>query len=137
MSVIFYMKNLEIKSNENLDSFYMLKEKKKYNASVHCAYYAAYLLSLYSLCSKFGYTLENITSNTSGRDSHYYVKSELSNQVGKISRFDSIDFVKYINLLKKMRKKADYTNEMITSFEADFVEKNISNLVSLITLKYI
>lgn len=131
------MVNLKIKSIENLDSFYMLKEKGKYNASIHCAYYAAYLLCVYSLCSKFGYTLENIDLNSSGRDSHHYVKSELSNQVGKLSRNDSIDFEKYIKQLKKMRKKADYTNEMITSFEADFVEKNISNLMSLINLKYI
>lgn len=131
------MNNICDKSKENLDSFRLLKSHNKLDASIHCAYYAAYLLSMYSLCKKFGYTLNIINANTKNRNSHSYVKSELSKNIGTISKLDSCDFDKYINALKRLRKLADYTNQRITSYQADFVEKNVDDLFKLINKKYI
>lgn len=131
------MEDICNKSEENLDSFRLLKSHNKLDASIHCAYYAAYLLSIYSLCKKFGYTLNNIEANTRGKDTHFYVRNELSNKIGVNSRLDSNDFNKYIKALKKLRKLADYTNIRITNNQADFAEKNVDNLFNLINTKYI
>lgn len=131
------MNNICDKSKENLDSFRLLKAQNKLDASIHCAYYAAYLLSMYSLCKKFGYTLSIIDANTKNRNSHSYVRNELSNKIGVHSILDSNDYNKYIKILKKLRISADYTNTRITNNQADFAEKNVDNLFNLINTKYI
>lgn len=131
------MNNICDKSKENLDSFRLLKSHSKLDASIHCAYYAAYLLSMYSLCKKFGYTLSNIDANTKGMDTHFYVRNELSNKIAASSILDSNDYNKYIKTLKKLRILADYKNVRITNNQADFAEKNVDDLFDLINNKYI
>ena len=43
------MINLKTKADENYDAFVLLKDNGKLNSSIHCAYYSAFLLSIYEI----------------------------------------------------------------------------------------
>lgn len=63
---VIVMINLKTKADENYDAFVLLKDNGKLNSSIHCAYYSAFLLSIYSLCVRFGYLYEDIQNNSRG-----------------------------------------------------------------------
>ena len=131
------MKNLKIKSDDNYDAFLILIKNNKCCPSIHCAYYSAYLLSIYSLCSKFGYSYEDIQKESKGTDSHFYVRNELYGKIESLKRLDAVDFNVYMGKLKMMRKKADYSKDLITGKEANDTKDAIEKLRELVTSKYI
>lgn len=131
------MNNLKIKAEENYDAFVMLDENKKYTSSVHCAYYSAYLLSVYSLCTKFGLQYDDIQKDSFGKDSHYFMINGLAEKIRIVKVLDCVDYYKWMSQLKRARKKADYSKDLISANEAEEVKQNIDNIRKLIMNKYI
>lgn len=101
------MKSLLEKSEENYDSFNILKNAGRFSSCVHCAYYSAYQLSLHSLIEKFGFQISFFINHQ--KDSHRIVIDEMCNVMEKQLGLDSFSYRSEMNALKKERSKADYS----------------------------
>lgn len=124
------------KAEENHEAFKILKERRLFTASVHCAYYSAYQMSLYVLYQRYGISPDVISEKAKGVGSHKYVIGTLKNAMAKDSRFDSMNYRNYINTLKRYRKIADYSETMISPDDMSEINNAISSLRHLLTSKY-
>lgn len=130
------MKNLLSKSEENYDAFHILKNAGKYSSCIHCAYYSAFQLSIYSLCKFFRYRYKDIVG-IQGADSHTFVIDKLGSCIEERNYFDSVDYLESINELKMIRKKADYWRDTITEGEVEDIDRRLDENVELIKKNYI
>lgn len=124
------------KSNENYESFQILKNAGKLSSCVHCAYYSAFQLSMYSLTHKYGYSLGFLIGY--GKDSHTIINKELRHRM--IDDGCSADAFKYGRLmeqLKKERQKADYKTNVHGLKEISKIENALNSVVSMIKSKYL
>lgn len=130
------MKRLLTKSDENYESFHILKDAGKISSSVHCAYYSIFQLSIYSLCKFFGYQYKQLVG-LQGDDSHNFIINKMGEEIEGRDYFDSVDYLENMNELKMKRKKADYWKDPIINNEVNDVEKCLDLNVRLIKNKYI
>lgn len=131
------MINLKTKADENYDAFVLLKDNGKLNSSIHCAYYSAFLLSIYSLCVRFGYLYEDIQNNSRGKDNHAYIRNELGNKIHQAKPLDYVEFHTCLGKLKKEREKADYSKNLVTNKDVVNIQDTIDKFRDLIITKYI
>ena len=134
------MNNLLSKSDENSTSFQILKKKHKYNSCIHCAYYSAYQLSVYSLDKKFQTSYQGLCESM-GRDksggSHEIIIKELTNAIKNYEIRDASKYKECMMNMKVLRGLADYSDSIITSVNADEAEKLLINVQKILKDKYI
>ena len=109
---------MKYKSEENFKAANLLITNNMYAASIHCSYYSCFQLSKYLLKALYDIDYATQESESSGKDSHYYLINEISNKIDPISHIAYIDYNSFIAKLKKLRKKADYSVEAILEEEA-------------------
>lgn len=99
------MPNIKLKSDENIQAASILVEKGKLSSSIHCYYYSMFQLSMYILCIHHEIDYETQNKESKGIDSHKYVIFSLSGFLSKKNLFYQVDYNRYINDLKMLRKK--------------------------------
>lgn len=129
------MPKMKQKSNENMNAANLLVSKNMYTASIHCFYYSGFQLSRYVLCNSFGVPYSQQDSESRGKDSHFYVIEKTGAYLDKRHHIDMLDYMKFINKLKSLRKKADYSMYEITPDEAFKAQKYAVSL-NLLLSKY-
>ena len=108
------MGNLKFKSNENLAVAQMLVEKGYYNSSIHCSYYGCFQFMKSILCNRLSISYETQDSNKNS-STHEYIFGRLINKIKNVN--NERRFKVAFNSLKDKRKKADYSNELISEDE--------------------
>ena len=91
-------------------------------SSAHPAYYSAFLLMKYVLAHFCGkdYTIQD--QETDGKDSHIILSKSVLPFMVKQDVKTGNDYLVWYNKLKKMRKQADYTPQII---EKEKLKKNV------------
>lgn len=130
------MPNYRKKSTENLSAAKLLIDNNMFTASVHCSYYAGFQMSKYILAHYCNISYTRQEEEAKGKDSHFYIMNELSDSLSSINRFYYIDYNKYYNALKMLRKKADYSEIFITDHEAQKAYNYANQLITLLKSKY-
>lgn len=112
---MYFKETMNDKSSENFDAANLLVHNDMLAASIHCYYYSCFQLSKYAL-NKSGFSYSN-QDEGSGLDSHYNVIEKTSNLLEEYGHLKYLDYHNYMGKLKKMRRKADYSVEVIKTFE--------------------
>ena len=123
------------KSEENIASAVLLMNNSFFTSSVHCSYYAGFQFTKYVLADFFGIGYEKQEKESKGKDSHFYVQSEMEKRFKDTERLNFIDYNKYFNKLKKFRKKADYSQDLINKEEAGSACSCAEKLIDLLKTK--
>lgn len=130
------MPNYKKKSEENLSAADLLIINNMYTSSVHCSYYAGLQFSKYVLANKCGIGYEDQEQNSKGKDSHYFVSDNTGRALDRMGEhIGFIDYNKFFNKLKKLRKKADYSEELIKCNEAKKAYDYADKLICLLKTK--
>lgn len=125
------------KAEENLSAAGLLIGNNMFSSSVHCSYYACFQFSKYVLANSCGLGYEKQEHESKGKDSHYYVPNCISNSLLKMTyQIAYADYNKWYSKLKRLRKKADYLQDVITSKEATEAYGCADNIMSLLKNKY-
>ena len=125
------------KAEENLSAAHLLIAHDMLSSSVHCSYYAGFQFSKYVLanCCGLSYARQDVESK--GKDSHRYVPDCIgTDMLQKTWRIASADYNKYYSKLKRMRKRADYLQDVITRKEADDACEWADKMITLLKIKY-
>lgn len=130
------MSLVKVKSNDNIRASKFLIDNRIYSPSVHCSYYSVYLLSMYALFHGCGINYQEQKKKSKGIDSHYYVMMNVADDLGLKNRFYKSDFLTWYSKLKKMRKKADYSDQLITDKEANKSYDWANKIIDLLTKQY-
>lgn len=113
------MSNCRMKSEENLSAAALLIRNNCNTSSVHCSYYAGFQYSKYVLANYCNINYEDQEQQSKGRDSHFFVCQQIGKNIdNKGKHLNFIDYNRYYNKLKMLRKKADYSENIINSDEA-------------------
>jgi uncharacterized protein (UPF0332 family) len=103
---------LKAKSSDNLSAANYLQSMRLYAPSVHCSYYSCFQLSKHFLNSK-GKNYHTQSLECGGKDSHNYIINETQKYIT-----DSLLYNREMKILKTLRRKADYQNDIITPNDA-------------------
>jgi hypothetical protein len=117
------MSGMEYKSKENFFAANLLMENEMYTASIHCLYYSCFQFSKYVL-KKFGLDYGSQEKESKGKDTHFYIINNTSKKIDTKSHIDFLDFEKNMSNLKRLRKKSDYSVDVITKTEAEKGRQN-------------
>ena len=109
---------MKLKADENFEAAKLLITNTMYSTSIHCLYYSCFQLSKFAL-NKNGITYDDQERLSKGLDSHHYIITETANQIDPKSHLGYLDYNYNMSRLKKMRRKADYTNAKISLSEAE------------------
>lgn len=104
---------------------------------MHCSYYAGFQFSKYVLANYcgIGYAIQD--QESSGRDSHFFVSDKIGKVLDKNGEHLSyIDYNKFFGKLKKLRKKADYSETMVKCNEAQKAYDCADELIKLLKTKF-
>lgn len=123
------------KSEENVLSAVLLIDNSLFTSSVHCSYYAGFQFTKYVLANFCGIDYERQEKESKGKDSHFYIQSEMEKRFEDSERLNFIDYNKYFNKLKKFRKKADYSQDFINKEEAEKACSCAEKLIDLLKTK--
>jgi hypothetical protein len=99
-------------------------KKNMLSSSVHCSYYSSLQLILHFLHTKVGMGINEIetkgySANKEREGYHNWLKSEILKDL-MLRNFNVIrDFNNFFGTLKKLRRKADYLNEVIFLSDAN------------------
>lgn len=125
------------KAEENLSAAKLLIDNSMFSSSVHCSYYAGFQFSKHVLAICCGIDYANQENESRGKDSHYYVTSCLEkNLLNRSYRIAMADYNTYYSKLKRLRKKADYLQDAISSKEADNAYDCADKMITLLKNKY-
>lgn len=127
---------VKAKSLENINVADLLIKHEMFAASVHCSYYSGFQLSKYVLSQYCDITYKKQDEESRGKDSHAFVKNETSNDLSQKNRFYSIDYESWYGKLKMLRKKADYSSEIIEDKDAKRAMEVAQKIIGLLTEKY-
>ena len=130
------MPNMKYKSEENFNAANLLIINNMYAASIHCSYYSCFQLSKYLLKTLHDIDYAVQESNSSGKDSHYYVNNETSNKIDSVSHIAYIDYNKFIAMLKKLRRRADYSAGVISEEEAKKAYQCANEIKTILNNKF-
>lgn len=122
-----------MKSKENLNAADLLIKNNLITSSVHCSYYAGFQYSKYVLANycDIGYDVQEQQSK--GKDSHFYVYNKMGEKIdNKGEHLNFIDYNRYYNKLKMLRKKADYSVNIIQGNEAIKAYDCANNLINIL-----
>lgn len=107
------MPTFKAKSEDNISAANYLHGMKLYAPAVHCAYYSCFQLSKHFLNAKGkDYKTQNLECG--GKDSHNYIIQETHKLLP-----EPLIYVRDMNHLKALRKKADYLNVKILIHDAN------------------
>lgn len=117
------MPNIKSKSIENYKAAKLLSKDSNgmYSSSIHCAYYACFQFVKHILNKKcyISYHQQEKNAQNSNIGSHNYIINEMRNDLSNKKEDDVYDiFDDNITELKRLRKKADYDNVIISPEEA-------------------
>ena len=129
------MPNMKYKSDENLKAADLLIKNSLYTASVHCLYYSSFQLSKYLLDVKYGISYSMQDYKSKGIDSHIYIINEVVDKIGFDCRFDGLDYKLFIGKLKMLRKRADYSIDVILEKEAIKAYQYADDVLKILTKK--
>ena len=133
----FDMPAFRKKAEENMSAACLLIKNSMFTSSVHCSYYAGFQFSKYVLANCCGIDYITQENNSSGKDSHYYVTHCIEeDMLKKTWRIAMADYNKYYSKLKRLRKKADYLQDIITSKEATDAYDWADKMTTLLKNKY-
>lgn len=125
------------KAEENLSAAYLLIGHDMLSSSVHCSYYAGFQFSKYVLANCCGLSYAKQDEESKGKDSHFYVPNCIeTNMLQKTWRIALADYNKYYSKLKRLRKRADYLQDVITHKEADDACEWADKMITLLKTKY-
>ncbi len=131
------MSTIRKKSEENIQAARLLAHRNMLAASIHCAYYSCFQLSKYMLKLCCGLSYEQQDEESKGKDSHYYIVDKLSDYLNTKSHLSFIEYIKYIAKLKRLRKKADYTDMEVTEDDAWVAIKSANKTIALLKIYFI
>ncbi len=99
------------KSSENFDAANLLVDNNMFAASIHCYYYSCFQFSKY-VVNESGITYSR-QNEGGGFGSHTRIINETSNLISEFDRVSCLNYLTNMDKLKRMRKKADYSVEVI------------------------
>lgn len=127
------MSILREKSIENIDAANLLMVNKMFMASIHCFYYAVFQMSKYILANYCNIGYEEQEKNSKGIDSHHYVSSTMGNRLEELNKFYMVDYNRSYSILKMLRKKADYSMNIVDEQDAQKARKASECIINLLT----
>lgn len=125
------------KANQSLLSAKYLIEKKAYSNSVHCAFYSCLQTMFHVLFNKKKIDQNKfvIDGKYNRTGSHLQAFKLIETEIANKYPTDSKWFKNYFFQLKRLREKADYTNEFIKQeevYEAINKANSISSIINKI-----
>lgn len=125
------------KAEENLSAAKLLIDNNMFSSSVHCSYYAGFQFSKHILANCCDIDYDKQENESKGRDSHYYVTTCVENDLLKRTwKIALADYNKYYSKLKRLRKKADYLQDLISPEEAINAYVCADKMITLLKNKY-
>jgi stage III sporulation protein SpoIIIAA len=107
------------KSDDSFKATNKLIGEMLYNTSVHCSYYSCIQLALHVITDIFGFTHEQIETETYGKGSHNWLINNLASCLTTThDRRTARKLSERITELKRVRVIADYKMELISEEEA-------------------
>ena len=128
------MDKLQQKSANSFQAGKLLKEAKLYNNCIHCYYYACVQL-MTLVKEKDGVVKRHFTQNRA-LGIHQQLITSIAPDLSLKSMIDFLQFNNEVQLLKKLRSKGDYENDLITETEATEAELYSENLLNLLKKNY-
>lgn len=118
--------NILSKSGSNYEAGVILKTQNLNDPSAHCFYYSSFMLLKHILNNRLGY--HYIDQDGFRGDSHRNISIRIEESLHSDHNTYNI-FYENFNALKRLRKKADYSSDFITSEDicnAEFYSRTIN-----------
>jgi uncharacterized protein (UPF0332 family) len=133
--IIGFMNGFLEKTKQNLTSAQILLDQCHYSSSVHCAFYGCLQTLLYVLFVKLKYDKDKFDVDLKFKKTgtHQHVFELIQEKIKKKDESDYHWFKKTFHNLKKLRERADYSEESISQSEGhDALNKaaTINNLIN-------
>ncbi|RAJ04074.1 HEPN domain-containing protein [Chitinophaga skermanii] len=121
------------KANQNLISAKLLIDKHIYCSSVHCSFYYCLQNLLHVLFTKKKYDKAQFIADTKNNNTgtHLQASKLIGIEIAKVNMEDYKWYQKHFPELKKLREKADYSDEFIAQEE---VHEALNKAQSIATL---
>jgi len=122
------------KSNQNLLSARHLIKKKIYCSSVHCSFYSCLQTMFHFLFTKKKISLHEFIAKGkhNGISSHIQAFKLIGNEIANCDFRDYKWFQKQYPELKRLREKADYSDEFIVQEEVHDAFNKANSIISLV-----